>query len=366
MIEVDVRLAVGGFTLDVAFANAAGVTGIFGHSGSGKTTTLNIIAGVVRPDSGFVRLDGDPLVDTQAGVFVPMSRRRIGLVFQEANLFPHMTVRQNLLYGRWFAPRAAPRVDFDAVVDTLGVGALLQRPPAGLSGGERQRVAIGRALLSCPRLLLFDEPLASLDMARKLEILALIERVRDEFKIPIVYVTHAVEEVARLAPCVVVIDAGRVTFVGDPATAFSRLASRPVADRFEVSSVLTARIGETRHGLTALAHAAGTIWLAGPAAPVGRSVNVIVKATDVVLSLARPETLSARSLLFGKVTNIAQDGQLVMVEIGLEGSGYLLAAVTRGALEDLSLRVGSNVYALFKSAALDERSLRMTGAETVG
>jgi len=359
MIEVNVKLRFGAFFLDVAFRNAERVTALFGQSGSGKSVTLGIIAGLMRPDSGYVRLDGEPLVDVEAGVFVPVSRRRIGLVFQDSNLFPHLSVRQNLLYGRWFAPRAARRIDFNAVVETLGIGPLLSRPPARLSGGERQRVAIGRALLSCPKLLLFDEPLAALDMPRKLEIMPLIERVRDEFKVPIVYVSHAVEEVARLAHCVVMIEAGRVKFVGDPATAFSRLAAAPAVDRFDVSSVLEARVDErpSFHGLTALNHPAGTIWVAGPAGPPGSAARVIVKATDVALSLSQPKEISMRSVLAGKVATVKLNGWLATVEIELGENSYLLAAITRGALEDLSLKPGSNVYALFKSAALDERAL---------
>ncbi|MEF3366633.1 molybdenum ABC transporter ATP-binding protein [Methylocystis sp. 9N] len=365
MIEVDVKLKIGAFSLDIAFSNKANVTALFGRSGSGKSVTLNIIAGLMKPDSGYVRLDGEPLVDVEAGVFVPVSRRRIGLVFQESNLFPHLTVKQNLLYGRWFAPRGARRIDFDAVVETLGIGQLLSRPPARLSGGEKQRVAIGRALLSCPRLLLFDEPLASLDMERKLEIMPLIERIRDEFKVPIVYVSHAVEEVVRLAPCVVIIESGRVKFIGDPAIVLSRLESAPAEDRFELSSVLTARVDRESngYGLTALKHPAGTIWLAGPAGPVGNEVRVVVKATDVVLSLARPEEISSRSLLSGTVANIKLDGPLATVEIELSENNYLLSMITKGALEELSLKPGSPVYALFKSAALDERSLGVRKVE---
>ncbi|QGM96795.1 molybdenum ABC transporter ATP-binding protein [Methylocystis parvus] len=359
MIDVDVKLKVGDFSLDVAFKNENGVTALFGQSGSGKSVTLGVIAGLMRPDSGHVRLDGEPLVDVEAGIFIPVSRRRIGLVFQDANLFPHLSVKQNLLYGRWFAPRDARRIDFDAVVDTLGVGALLSRPPTRLSGGERQRVAIGRALLSCPKLLLFDEPLAALDMRRKLEILPLIERVRDDFKIPIVYVSHAVEEVARLAPCVVMIEAGRVKFVGDPATAFSRLGIMPTQDRFDVSSVLEAQIEDrpSFHGLVALRHPAGTIWAPGPVGPPGGVARVIVRATDVVLSLVEPKDISTRSILSGKVASIDFDGRLAIVEIALAEKSYLLATITRGAMEDLSLKPGSTVYALFKSAALDERSI---------
>ena len=227
MIEVDVKLKVGVFSLDVAFANGDGVTALFGQSGSGKSVTLNLIAGLMRPDKGYIRLDGRALVDTEQGIFVPMHHRRIGLVFQDSNLFPHLSVKQNLLYGRWFAPRREREIDFDAVIETLGIGKLLARPPARLSGGERQRVAIGRALLSCPKLLLFDEPLAALDMRRKLEIMPLIERVRDEFKVPIVYVSHAIEEVVRLAACVVVIDAGRSSLSASRTRCSARWRARP-------------------------------------------------------------------------------------------------------------------------------------------
>jgi molybdate transport system ATP-binding protein len=359
MIEVDVKLSVGSFSLDVAFANGAGVTALFGRSGSGKSLTLGVIAGLKKPDKGYVRLDGEALVDVARGIFVPVSRRRIGLVFQDSHLFPHLSVKQNLLYGRWFAPRGEREIDFDAVIDVLGVANLLSRPPARLSGGERQRVAIGRALLSCPKLLLFDEPLAALDMSRKLEILPLIERVRDEFKVPIVYVSHAVEEVVRLAARVVVIDAGRVKAIGDPGEALGRLAYGAAEDRFDRSSVLTTTVGETSatHGLTQLKHPAGMVWIAGVAAEPGSMVRVIVRATDVVLSLSAPRDISMRSFLLGEVSNIRIEGMLATVEIALTGDGHLLAAVTRGALEELALEKGSRVYALFKTAGLDERSI---------
>ncbi|HEY8124161.1 MAG TPA: molybdenum ABC transporter ATP-binding protein [Methylocystis sp.] len=367
MIEVDVRLNVGSFSLDVAFANGTGVTALFGQSGSGKSLTLSIIAGLTRPDAGYVRLDGESLVDVEARVFVPVSRRRIGLVFQDSNLFPHMSVRQNLLYGRWFAPRGERRINFDAIVETLGITNLVSRSPTRLSGGERQRVAIGRALLSCPRLLLLDEPLAALDMERKLEILPLIERVRDEFDVPIIYVTHAVEEVVRLASRVVILDAGRVKSVGAPTEAFNRLDYAPAANRFDRSSVLSATVDESclAHGLTKLKHSAGTIWIAGSAGPCGSVVRVVVKATDVILSLAPPHEISARSILWGRVANIQFEGPIATIAIELRDDGQLLAAITRGALEDLALKVGSEIYALFKTAALDERSIGMASSQVI-
>jgi molybdate transport system ATP-binding protein len=214
MIRVDARLRLGAFDLEIAFENDKGVIALFGRSGSGKSLTISLISGLARPDRGTITLDGRVLVDTATGVFVPKHRRRVGLVFQDAQLFPHFTVRQNLMFGRWFAPKLGRAIGFAPVVETLGIGHLLDRRPPRLSGGEKQRVAIGRALLSSPRILLFDEPLASLDEERKQEILPLIEHVRDEFAIPIVYVSHAIEEVARLAARVVMMENGRVAAIG--------------------------------------------------------------------------------------------------------------------------------------------------------
>ena len=214
MIRVDVALKLGAFDLDVAFENDAGITALFGRSGSGKSMTINLIAGLARPDRGSIVLDGRVLVDTEASIFVPTYRRRVGLVFQDAQLFPHLSVRRNFLFGSWFAPKTARTIAFEPVVDTLGIEHLLKRKPARLSGGERQRVAIGRALLASPEILLMDEPLASLDTERKLEILPLIESLRDDLRIPIVYVSHSVDEVARLASRVVVLENGRVVAAG--------------------------------------------------------------------------------------------------------------------------------------------------------
>ncbi|MGA7657257.1 MAG: molybdenum ABC transporter ATP-binding protein, partial [Methylocella sp.] len=290
MIEVDVGLRLGAFDLEVAFRNGEGVIALFGQSGSGKSLTLSLIAGLMRPDRGRVVLDGKALVDVERRVFVPMHRRRIGLVFQDSNLFPHLSVKQNLLFGRWFAPRRGREINFDAVIETLGIGNLLARRPARLSGGERQRVAIGRALLSCPKLLLFDEPLAALDMQRKLEIMPLIEQVRDEFKVPIVYISHAIEEVVRLATTIVVIDAGRVKAIGSPGEVFGRVSAHAAEERFDRASVLTMKVvgANAAYGLTELQHPSGTVWLAGPAGPIGGVTRIIVKATDVTLSLGPP------------------------------------------------------------------------------
>ena len=355
MIDVDVARRIGAFSLKVAFKNSEGITALFGRSGAGKSLTIGLIAGLARPDEGRIVLDDRALVDTQGRIFVPAHKRRIGLVFQDLNLFPHLGVKQNLLFGRWFAPRRERKIGFDAVVETLGIGHLLDRAPANLSGGERQRVAIGRALLSCPRLLLLDEPFAALDMQRRLEILPLIEALRDEFKIPIVYVSHAVEEVARLAARVIVLDNGRVTAAGDPAEVLRMAIGED--PRFSGASLLNMRVGkrDQAYGLTELIHPAGTIWLAGPARAEGSDVRVVVKATDVTLSASPPQGLSVQSMLAGKLARIESAGPLALADIALEGGGRLSAMATRRAIDELGLHPGASVFALIKTAALDER-----------
>jgi molybdate transport system ATP-binding protein len=357
MIELDVALKIKSFDLAVAFANGDGITALFGQSGSGKSLTLNLIAGLMRPDRGIIKLDDRVLVDRKRGVFVAPHRRRIGVVFQDSHLFPHFSVRQNLRFGRWFAQRGERAIDFDSVVEILAIGKLLSRHPAGLSGGERQRVAIGRALLCGPKLLLFDEPLAALDIERKLEILPLIERLRDEFAVPIVYVSHAIEEVVRLANFIVVLDAGRVKAIGGPGEVFGALGGG--WSRFDRISVLMMKVrGENAaYGLTELTHPAGTVWLAGPAGPLGGQVRIIVKATDVVLAARPPHDLSVRSSLRGRIGSIERNGPLAAVEIVLEGEGRLYAVTTRHALDELGLDRGAPLFALIKTSALDERQI---------
>ena len=215
MLTVDIEKTFGEFSLVAAFEAAGGCTALFGPSGAGKTSIISMIAGLTRPDRGRIVLDGEALFDSKARVDVPVSRRRIGTVFQEGRLFPHLSVKHNLDYGRWMNGHAFDPAAFDHVVALLDIGHLLARRPGKLSGGERQRVAIGRALLSKPRLLLLDEPLASLDAARKSEILPYLERLRDDARVPLIYVSHAADEVKRIASRVVMLEAGRVAAVNE-------------------------------------------------------------------------------------------------------------------------------------------------------
>lgn len=210
MLSLDIQHRQGDFTLALAAEIGPGLTALSGPSGSGKTSVLNIIAGLIRPQTGHVRLDETTFVDTARDLWLPPHKRRCGVVFQEARLFPHLSVRQNLLYGHWFNRARGEQADLGGIADLLGIAPLLNRAPATLSGGEAQRVALGRALLAKPRLLLMDEPLSSLDSARKDDILPYLERVRDTAQVPILYVTHAQAEIDRLASRVLVLEAGRL------------------------------------------------------------------------------------------------------------------------------------------------------------
>jgi molybdate transport system ATP-binding protein len=214
MLSVDIEKQLGDFALKAAFEVAGGATALFGPSGAGKTSIIGMIAGLMRPDRGQIVLDGQTLFDAAMRIDVPACRRRIGCVFQEGRLFPHLSVRHNLDYGRWMSGIAEDARALDHVVDLLDIGHLLDRRPGKLSGGERQRVAVGRALLMRPRLLLLDEPLASLDAARKRDILPYLERLRDEARVPMIYVSHNAAEVKRIANHVVMLDDGRVTATG--------------------------------------------------------------------------------------------------------------------------------------------------------
>ena len=372
MIRFNAAITLGAFTLDAAFESKASVLALFGRSGSGKSVTIALIAGLLRPDRGRIAVDGRVLVDTGKRLFVPKHARRIGVVYQDARLFPHLTVRQNLMFGRWFARKrgrdaAADReVSFDAVVEAFGIGHLMARRPGLLSGGERQRVGIGRALLSSPHLLLMDEPLTALDDERKLEVMALIETMRDEFKVPIVYVSHAIEEVVRLAAEVVVIGGGRVIAAGPVNEIFAAAEVYAGESRFARASVLTGRIAAARngYGLTEIAHPAGAIWIAGAAGPIGREVRVLVNATDVTLATARPEHLSVRTILRGTIVSIEQDdGPLAAVTLALDGDARLIALATRMAVDELALKPGDRVFALVKTVALDERNLATRASE---
>ncbi len=354
-IKVDVIKRLGAFTLDMAFASSGKVSALFGPSGAGKTSAVNLIAGLERPDSGRIVVNDTVLVDTEKHLFVPRHRRRIGYVFQDARLFPHLTVRQNLLYGRWFSRQRSHSVELDEIVAMLGVEHLLSRRPSGLSGGERQRIAIGRALLSSPALLLLDEPLASLDDARKAEIMPYLERLRDETRVPIVYVSHSISEVARLADHLVVLSAGKVTAAGPLSDLLPQLGVLSVSDRHETGSIIDAVVehdgGEAE--LSRLASPLGTIHVAGSAGPAGRTVRVRIRARDVLIATKRPEHLSAVNIFDGVITGI-ESGAGPSLDVLIRCKGTVIAArITRQSREALGLSEGQPVFAVVKSVALE-------------
>lgn len=346
-----------GFALDLGFEAPPGVTALFGRSGSGKSTVINAVAGLLRPDRGRIAVDGEVLLDTAAGVMLPPHRRRMGYVFQDGRLFPHLTVRQNLLYGRWFAPKG-PGPDLTRVVELLGIGALLDRRTGALSGGEKQRVAIGRAILARPRLLLMDEPLAALDEARKAEILPYLERLRDDLHLPILYVSHSVAEVARLATTIVVIEAGRVAVAGPAAGIMADPAVAPVLGLREAGAMISARlVAQEGDGLSRLETGGGPVFLPQVAAPAGAVLRLRILAQDVMLATERPHGLSALNILDATVEEIRigeGPGALVRLRIGDE---RLLARLTRRSVQALDLRPGRAVFAVLKAVAVAQESV---------
>lgn len=356
-LTVSLRHRLPGLALEADFTAPPGVTALFGPSGAGKTTLVNAIAGLLRPDSGRIALDETVLFDSAAGTFLPPHRRRIGYVFQDARLFPHLTVRQNLLYGRWFAP-GTDGPPLGRIVEMLGIGALLQRRPGALSGGERQRVALGRAILANPRLLLMDEPLAALDDPRKAEILPYLERLRDEVGLPILYVSHSMAEVARLATTLVLLDHGRVVACGPAEDVLSDPATAPALGLREAGALLSARVeAQEEDGLTRLATPAGPLLLPRVARPPGTALRLRIMAQDVMLALQRPNGISALNVLAATVEEVRLgDGPGALVRLRA-GEAAILARVTRRSALALDLRPGLPVFAVLKAVSVAQESV---------
>jgi molybdate transport system ATP-binding protein len=358
-LEVDVFHRLGAFTLEAQFVSEGRLTALFGQSGAGKTSLVNIVGGLVHPNRGRIVVDGTTLVDTERGIFMPKHRRRVGYVFQEGRLFPHLTVRQNLLFGHWFTPSAERKLTLATVLELLGIAHLLDRRPGALSGGEKQRVAVGRALLTSPRLLLMDEPLASLDEARKSEILPFIERLRDEAQVPIVYVSHSVMEVARLATTVVLLKGGRVAAVGSPPDVLGRADLTHSHGSADEAALVEASVADhdEEFGLTTLHCAAGHLRAPHLALPVGTTVVVRIRARDVMIGLRPPDGISALNVVPGRVLAL-RDADTNLVNVELDCGGIrLMARLTRKSVETLALRKGVDVFAILKSVTLDSEAL---------
>ncbi len=340
--------------MDLAFeAPSPGITVLFGPSGAGKSTVINATAGLLRPDICRIEVDGVMLADTRTGIWLPPQRRRVGLVFQDSRLFPHMSVETNLRFGM---RRVEPgSIRFDEIVGLLGIERLLQRRPHTLSGGERQRVAIGRALLAQPHLLLMDEPLASLDAARKAEIMPFLIRLKTALKLPVLYVTHALDETAQLADAISLIDAGRVVACGSASEIVAR-ADLPLALDDEAGGLLICRVEEhvTARALTRLQGGGAAFWVPLLDRPIGATCRIRIPAREVILARRTPEAISLQNIIPGTIGRIVQHPvrRSVIIEISLPDGG-LLSRVTPDAVVRLGLTPGVPVLALIKSTSIE-------------
>lgn len=347
-------LPLGGFDLDAeGEIPGQGVSALFGRSGSGKSTLLRCIAGLEQPAQAYLSVNGDIWHDSENALFVPPQQRGIGYVFQEGALFPHLNVRQNLLYGFRRTPPAERIESLHRVQDLLGLNNLLQRYPTQLSGGEKQRVAIGRALLNNPRLLLMDEPMASLDRGHKKEIIPYLECLHRSTSIPIIYVTHDPEELVRIADYLLLIESGRLIAQGALGEMLARV-DLPISRDDEAGAVITARIvqHDERFHLTRVEFTGGELTISAVDLPVGSDIRIRIHAKDVSLALEAPGPTSILNILPARVTQMQAHGRGRMV-VRLDVGGVpVLARITQKSQQRLGLQPGSEVYAQIKSVAL--------------
>jgi molybdate transport system ATP-binding protein len=364
-LSVDIDARFGTFALTAAFETRGGLTALFGPSGSGKTSLMEIIGGIRQPTRGRVALGGRPLTDTTTRIDVKPHRRSIGWVFQETRLFPHLTGRQNLKYGEWFTPKSERRESLDRVVDLLGIGHLLDRRPVHYSGGERSRVAIGRALMASPHLLMMDEPLAALDDTRKAEIIPYIERLRDEGRVEILYVTHSIAEVARLATGLVLLAGGKMLAAGPTIDLLARFDLGQALGEGEAGAVIEATIArhDTDFGLSQLSARSGDLFVPAVDLPIGSVVRLRIKARDVLIALDQPVGISALNSLAGVILSI-EPGAGPNMNVVLDcGGDRLLASLTAKSAQNLNLQPGKRVHAIIKSVSFDRLGL---GARPAG
>ncbi len=350
-MKIKLAQSLGNFSLSVDLSlPMSGITAIFGRSGSGKTTLVNLISGLSQPDTGRFTLGDSILLDTENGINRPPEKRNIGYVFQDARLFPHYHVEGNLLYGA----RNHNPGQYQEVIELLDIGHLLRRYPAGLSGGEKQRVAIGRALLSSPQLLLMDEPLASLDLPRKKELMPLLERLAKEVKIPILYVSHSLNEILRLADHMVLLDQGKVKVAGPLETVWGSEAMRPWVSAQGQSSLIQGKLvaHHEKYAMSGIDLGKRQIlWVSRLDLAVGVNVRVRIGAKDVSIVKQRPVETSIRNIVPATVMNTTQSQNKVWVDLNL-GKSRIGAEITLWAADDLSLKVGDSVFAQIKGVSV--------------
>jgi len=361
VIDVDIEYTRGDFQLRTKFVSEDRVIALFGRSGSGKTSIVQCLAGLLKPSAGYIRIAGETLFDSSARINVRPEKRRIGYVFQDARLFPHLKVRGNLTYGMNLLPVNERRHEPQEIAEMLGIDDLMNRLPSTLSGGERQRVAIGRALLASPKLLLMDEPLSALDNDRKSEIMPFIENLRDQLGVPIVYVSHAIEEVVRLADTMVVLADGKTLATGDVEDIMSRLDLRPHTGRFEAGAVINVWVigHDEPNMLSELGFGAGSIWVPKLEFERGTPLRLRLRARDVSLSLVTPDQSATLNVFQGRVVDIENVSTVrsphvdVLVNIGAP----IIARIARKALAALDIKNGDTVFASVKTSAIDRQSL---------
>jgi len=362
MISLSLRKQLKNSLLNISFSSEeTGITALYGRSGAGKTSLANMISGLLKPDEGFIRIENQLIFCSQKAINLKPENRGIGYVFQEARLFPHMTVKDNLLFGTRFKRLESRPLSITEVVEVLGLTNLLDRRPDSLSGGEAQRIQLGRAILSHPKILVMDEPLSSLDQTRKQEILPLIERLRDEFNIPILYITHSMEEIIRLADRLLIIEDGSIAADGTVEELTGRLDLRPLTGRYEAGSVINSEVLEhDRHyGLTKLKFVGGILHVPLIDVEKKTQLRIRIRARDVSLSSTLPEKTSELNVFRGKVIEIAQPTQQnaahadTLIDIGVP----IWVRVTRLSIERLSLRPGIEIYASIKGTSVDRQSL---------
>jgi molybdate transport system ATP-binding protein len=368
-LSVTTRIGFRNFSLDFSHVfRMTGVTALFGPSGAGKSTLLRILAGLEDGAAGRIEFDGEVWLDSEAGRSVPAHRRGVGYVFQDARLFTHLDVRQNLLFAHRRANDSGNGAEFTEVVEALDLEPLLERETERLSGGERQRVAIGRALLTRPRLLLLDEPLAAMDAARKGEILPYIERLHGEFGIPAIYVSHSVDEVARLADRMVVMTAGRVVASGAAVEILERPDLQDITGHFEAGAIIDATVihHDCDFRLTRVEFCGQPILMPMVDLPIGDVVRLRIRARDVALATRRPESVSVRNVIEGALTKVIEEKDTAFAEAFVDaGGGLLRARISRKAVADLGLKPGLRVFALVKSVSFDRRALSRKGPATL-